>query len=266
MGANKVLRTDEARGLRCASVTCQRGAINSPTFELHPKPFKQPSSFHALSGARLEVSVPGLNDGCCMSCIFDAKMVLQAIRYTRGKLEILDQLRLPHEEVYIELRTPQDAWDAIYKMQTRGAPAIAMVAALSLAVSLPLYQDDRAAERGSWPDAVAPDFISHTLKYLVTSRPTAVNLADAARKLERVAYAADALPGATRFSVNEAYIQAAEKMLVHDVHDNENIGAHGADWIVRHSTIPSPRGKLSVLTHCNTGYVYVPSLNISVYL
>lgn len=52
-------------------------------------------------------------------------MVLQAIKYKRGKLEILDQLKLPYEEVYLDILSPQDAWAAIKNMQVRGAPAIA---------------------------------------------------------------------------------------------------------------------------------------------
>lgn len=177
-------------------------------------------------------------------------MVLQAIRYSRGELEVLDQLRLPHEEVYIKIESPQDAWDAIQSMQVRGAPAIAIVAALSLAVYLARYNDTNGSHRAN-----CPNFVSQSLKYLVTSRPTAVNLADAARKLEKLVYAADAESTSSWSSVSEKYILAAEIMLVDDVQDNKNIGENGAEWILRHSDITSSNTRLSVLTHCNTGYV-----------
>ncbi|KAK4696657.1 methylthioribose-1-phosphate isomerase, partial [Lecanoromycetidae sp. Uapishka_2] len=177
-------------------------------------------------------------------------MVLQAIKYTRGKLEILDQLKLPYEEVYRDIRTVQDAWDAIHSMQVRGAPAIAIVAALSVAVCVSNGGAD-PAKLG--PDMTGAGLLYHYLQLLLTSRPTAVNLADAVRKLEKVVRIAQQNPGATDFSVNEAYIHAAEQMLVDDVQDNHNIGNFGADWVLRHSRLVYPGGKLSVLTHCNTG-------------
>jgi methylthioribose-1-phosphate isomerase len=45
---------------------------------------------------------------------------LQAIRYTRGKLEVLDQLRLPHEHHYDEVSTSEEAFDCIKAMRVRG--------------------------------------------------------------------------------------------------------------------------------------------------
>ena len=176
-------------------------------------------------------------------------MVLQAIKYKRGKLQILDQLRLPHEQIYIDIKFERDAWDAIKSMQVRGAPAIAIVAALSVAVRLANGGEFNSSASGT----PCSDFISNTLKFLVTSRPTAVNLADAARKLEKVASAAAAQPNSTVATVSEAYIEAAEQMLVDDVRDNNDIGESGAEWIQKHAVNHTWDGKLSVLTHCNTG-------------
>lgn len=177
-------------------------------------------------------------------------MVLQAIKYERGSLQILDQLRLPHEEVYDEARSAQDAWHAIKEMRTRGAPAIAIVAALGLAVELETIASKN--ELSSVAEEVKA-FIEEKLDYLVTSRPTAVNLADAARKLKKTVGAAAAAQSASGTSVKDAYVQAAEKMLVDDVSDNESIGKHGAEWIVK-NTEAGKSGQVSVITHCNTGY------------
>jgi methylthioribose-1-phosphate isomerase len=47
-------------------------------------------------------------------------------------------------------------------------------------------------------------------------------------------------------------VQAAEQMLIDDVSDNENIGKHGAEWIVKNSPA-GKKGPVSMLTHCNTG-------------
>jgi methylthioribose-1-phosphate isomerase len=163
-------------------------------------------------------------------------MVLQAIKYSRGQLEILDQLKLPHAEEYDHIYSSTDAWHAIKEMRTRGAPAIAIVAALALAVELTNMKLSSVAEE-------VQVFITEKLEYLVTSRPTAVNLADAAGKLRKITNEAAA---------RDAYVQAAEQMLIDDVSDNENIGKHGAEWILKNSEA-GKKGPVSMLTHCNTG-------------
>lgn len=168
-------------------------------------------------------------------------MVLSAIKYTRGSLLILDQLQLPYTTHFDEMHNSTDAWHAIKEMRTRGAPAIAIVAALALAVELTI------SKLSSVPEEVA-GFIMEKLDYLVTSRPTAVNLADAAAKLRKVVQDASV----NGDDVREAYVAAAEKMLTDDVADNEGIGKHGAEWIIKNSKYSS-EGGVSVLTHCNTG-------------
>ena len=45
---------------------------------------------------------------------------LQAIKYSRGKLEVLDQLRLPHSYHYDEVSTSEEAFDCIKSMRVRG--------------------------------------------------------------------------------------------------------------------------------------------------
>jgi methylthioribose-1-phosphate isomerase len=51
-------------------------------------------------------------------------------------LEILDQLLLPHQTFYVKIATSHEAFEAIKSMKTRGAPAIALVAVLGLAVEV----------------------------------------------------------------------------------------------------------------------------------
>lgn len=178
-------------------------------------------------------------------------MVLQAIKYTRGSLQILDQLQLPHREVYEEIRNTKDAGDAIKQMRVRGAPAIAIIAALSLAVEL---QNVLNTYGQSMSAGEMVSFIGEKMDHLVLSRPTAVNLTDAVRKLRRVVGDAHSLDESSSGSIGEAYTTAAERMLVDDVQDNEDIGRHGADWILK-NTVWGREGKVSVVTHCNTGLV-----------
>lgn len=170
------------------------------------------------------------------------KMVLEAIRYRPGSLEILNQLKLPHQEEYDAVRSAEDGWHAIKDMRTRGAPAIAIVAALSLAVEL---QNNKTSDKA---EEVAA-FVVEKLDYLVTSRPTAVNLADAARKLKKITEAAASGDKSDGAAVSKAYCDAAAQMLISDVSDNQGIGKYGAEWIAKQAG----GGQVSVLTHCNTG-------------
>ncbi|PUU78054.1 hypothetical protein B9Z19DRAFT_984438 [Tuber borchii] len=178
-------------------------------------------------------------------------MSLQAILYTSSPpaLQILDQLKLPHESVYVPIRTCEDAYDAIKRMVVRGAPAIAIVAALALAVELGSGGGPSSKDKESAGHARA--YVHGQLDYLVQSRPTAVNLADAAGKLKAVV---NAEAGSAETVVGR-YVEAAEKMLVDDVKDNENIGRFGAEWILGNAKVGEGevKGRVAVLTHCNTG-------------
>lgn len=136
----------------------------------------------------------------------------------------------------------------------RGAPAIAIVAALSLAVEAE-GEMARLASKTSDSTSIPTEAvdvaasINGKLRYLLGSRPTAVNLAEAVGKLARVVDGA-VERGADGDGVRKAYVEAAERMLVLDVQDNTAIGERGAEWI---RAGHEKRRKLRVLTHCNTG-------------
>ncbi|PYH90685.1 putative translation initiation factor [Aspergillus ellipticus CBS 707.79] len=176
-------------------------------------------------------------------------MTLQAIKYNDGKLSIIDQLRLPYVENYIPIHTSEEAWHAIKEMRVRGAPAIAIVAALALASELHKLLACDHIPLGAKEVQV---FITEKLRYLLSSRPTAVNLGDAARKLNIVVADHAELPESTGRSVATALIRAAEEMLAKDIEDNKNIGAYGAKWIMANG-LTVAKSKATILTHCNTG-------------
>ncbi|TKY72881.1 Methylthioribose-1-phosphate isomerase [Spatholobus suberectus] len=179
---------------------------------------------------------------CELSNEVAASNTLQSICYKRGFLQLLDQRKLPLETIYLEIRDSTDGWNAIRDMVVRGAPAIAIAAALSLAVEVFNLGDFN----GSAGDAVS--FLQKKLEYLVSSRPTAVNLSDAATKLKEIISNAAPTTSEGR-SVFQAYIEAAEVMLEDDVASNRAIGSYGASCIQQQTE----KQKLSVLTHCNTG-------------
>lgn len=203
-------------------------------------------------------------------------MVLEAIRYEPGSestppvLHILDQLQLPHRTTFERIANCEEAHNAIKTMKVRGAPAIAIVAALALAVEIGTLAVESQLPRSAED---VNQRLSQRLDYLKTSRPTAVNLGDAVGKLKAVAEKASLLPEANGRSVAQAYIASAERMLVDDVSDNKAIGEHGARWIEANTTAGKKRQtdkgqELKVLTHCNTGYdpsKFLPAPSILTY-
>lgn len=173
-------------------------------------------------------------------------MSLQAIKYVRGDLQILDQLKLPHESIYVDIKSSQDGYLAILSMVVRGAPAIAIVAALSLAVEL----ESKRQELSGYTVQATQEYIEGALDYLNASRPTAVNLSDAVTKLKAAVAEGVAREGSSSGSIIDLYQSRAEDMLEQDVADNKNIGRFGAEWL---SGSVAGKEKVTVLTHCNTG-------------
>jgi methylthioribose-1-phosphate isomerase len=93
---------------------------------------------------------------------------VQALRYRPGCLSLLDQRRLPGEEVWLDLEDAGSVAEAIQNMVVRGAPAIAIAAAYGMALSI---------RAGSRVEARAE---------LLASRPTAVNLRWALERLDPI--------------------------------------------------------------------------------
>lgn len=174
-------------------------------------------------------------------------MSLEAIRYDdkNHTLTILDQLRLPHESEYVTINNSDDGWKAIKDMVVRGAPAIAIVAILSLAVEL--VHGGKVSRDQSVSDVAS--HISQRLDYLNTSRPTAVNLSDAVGSFKTLVGTQSESAG----QLIDAYLAAAHKMLVDDVQDNKNIGKYGLEWIKKNVPQAAEGKKISALTICNTG-------------
>ena len=95
-----------------------------------------------------------------------------------SRLVILDQTRLPNEEVWLELGTAEEIYDAIFRLKVRGAPAIGVCAAYGIYIlSRKICADDYSTFYRQF----------HRYKeYLDSSRPTAVNLNWALERMEGV--------------------------------------------------------------------------------
>lgn len=154
---------------------------------------------------------------------------LRAFRQRRV-IEILDQTRLPRDEVKVSLTSAADAARAIAAMQVRGAPLIGVTAAYGLALSLAIDPSDAG--------------LHDAYTMLLAARPTAVNLRWA---LERVrATVAPQAPSARA----EAAWDEANAIAAEDVATNRAIGEHGLTIIEKLAAMRSP---VHVLTHCNAG-------------
>lgn len=162
-----------------------------------------------------------------------------------ASLSVLDQLLLPHQTTYIPINNVNDAWSVIRSMQIRGAPLIAIVAVLGLAVDLTSNEVTVQQMDGKTVGEIK-GMIQEKMEYLKTSRPTAVNLFNAMEELSNIILNDDLLT--TREAVLEKLTTHASYMLDRDVSDNKSIGTHGADDILN-----GRDGKVQVITICNTG-------------
>ena len=157
------------------------------------------------------------------------------VRFDGKKLALLDQTKLPGEEIYIEIQTKEDMWDAIYHLKVRGAPAIGVAAAYGLyADSLRFAGKDMAGFR---------EHVKKSAGYLESTRTTAVNLAWALKRM---------------FSVikdrQDLTVEAAQELLRTEavrIHD-EDVAACKAMGEYGLSLLKPGMG---ILTHCNAGTI-----------
>ena len=156
---------------------------------------------------------------------------MEIIAWHDGKIRLLDQTRLPEEEVYLELADVAGLAAAIREMRIRGAPALGVAAAYGLALA------------AIASPAVDCDGLLTGLRRaagtLTSTRPTAVNLAWA---LRRVLAAAEAAPDAE--AARQVVLAEARRIHHEGLEADRRLSELGADLI--------PDGA-AVLTHCNTG-------------
>ncbi|MBR3755842.1 MAG: S-methyl-5-thioribose-1-phosphate isomerase [Firmicutes bacterium] len=175
--------------------------------------------------------------------IFD----IAPVKYLDGKMMILDQTKLPGEEIYIEMETKEDVWDAIYKLKVRGAPAIGVAAAYGLYVAVRDLPEDNLFEFGK--------VLHEAADYLVGARPTAVNLAWALKRMTDKydgLELTDLLAGADLNNPNpvkaakDILFAEAEAIRIEDEEACRAMGEHGLALL---------EPGMGILTHCNAGTI-----------
>lgn len=148
-------------------------------------------------------------------------------------LIILDQTRLPLHKEYIELKTAEAMYSAIKLLQVRGAPAIGIFAAYSLAVlarSMPICSREEFDRE-----------FMRTSAYLNSSRPTAVNLGWALGRMETVL---TANPTLSAEALLDLLMNEADCILDEDIAMCTAISEYGLSLL---------KDGDGVLTHCNAG-------------
>ncbi len=153
------------------------------------------------------------------------------IEWLEDRVRILDQTRLPHEEVYLELGNYQGIASAIVELKIRGAPAIGILGAYGMALgALKIEATSRDEFLGKLRD---------TSQALTATRPTASNLFQAISRMERVAEAGKDIARTKTALVNEAV-----KIHREEADATRKLSQLGAGLIGDGATI---------LTHCNSG-------------
>ena len=162
------------------------------------------------------------------------RAVFQTIEWTpAGTVRLIDQRRLPAEEVYIECCDFAAVAQAIRTMQIRGAPAIGVAGAMALALGAKVIRADTFQEFFKE--------LSRLGEELLRTRPTAVNLVWGIERMKRCAEKNRDLPVT---GIVQALIQEAQTIREEDIRGNRAMGEHGKGFIADGA---------AVLTHCNAG-------------
>jgi len=143
-------------------------------------------------------------------------MEVKPFYWKEDKLLLLDQRRLPHEEVWLELKTYEEVAKAIKEMAVRGAPAIGCTAAYGFVLGVKVQGEE-------------PEKVYETLK---NTRPTAYNLFWALERMMKALEKGKDIEG------------EAKEIEREDYEANKRMGEIGSQVVPQNAKI---------LTHCNTG-------------
>uniref|UniRef100_I5ATI0 Methylthioribose-1-phosphate isomerase n=1 Tax=Eubacterium cellulosolvens (strain ATCC 43171 / JCM 9499 / 6) TaxID=633697 RepID=I5ATI0_EUBC6 len=152
-----------------------------------------------------------------------------------SQIVIIDQTLLPYETKTIRLTSQKQIWEAIYKLQVRGAPAIGVCAGFGL------YLAAKEIAAGTQDYDEFYEAFVKAKDYLDSSRPTAVNLSWALNQLDRVVCANK---GKSVPEVLEALHKEAMRIQEEDIRACYKLGEYGLSLLKKGD---------GLLTHCNAG-------------
>ena len=158
-------------------------------------------------------------------------MSVKVIEWLSDRIKILDQTKLPQEEVYLELANCQDIASAITELRIRGAPALGICCGYAIALG--------ALEIDSVARAEFLDKLRGIIRTIAGTRPTARNLFRTIDRMQQVAEAGEDVEG-----IKEALMAEAKKIHVEEVEATRKLSRFGAGLV---------KDGFTILTHCNAG-------------
>ena len=153
---------------------------------------------------------------------------IRAISWVNNGLTLIDQTKLPHEEIILKINTVDQLVEAIQKLSVRGAPALGAAGAWGVVVAM------RQAQNENW----SQEKLSKEILRIRDARPTAVNLAWGVDKVSP--FISQGI---------EKVLEQANQIAKEDEDGNRKMGKFGSDWI--ESKVKNR--PIRALTHCNTG-------------
>ncbi|MEX0656201.1 MAG: S-methyl-5-thioribose-1-phosphate isomerase [Nitrosopumilaceae archaeon] len=156
---------------------------------------------------------------------------LRTVEWKDNKVIMIDQTKLPNKLEYVEFSDYHDVANAIKTMIVRGAPAIGVSGAFSLALAA-------LQSKATTKEALIKD-LEEARQILFSTRPTAVNLKWGLDKIMEVAK-----KGSDVSTIKNSIIDEAKKIAEDDIKTNMSMGKFGAELFNDNDTI---------MTHCNAG-------------
>lgn len=167
-----------------------------------------------------------------------SKQIFKSIQWENKILTLLDQRRLPHQEVYIECTSAKDVFEAIVSMAVRGAPAIGVAAAYGVLVEA--Y--DFISKNYSSTQTLKSLF--DTVEYLSKSRPTAVNLFWALKRIKDCLAKLQNKSDISNEIIIDSLTAECRSIYDEDIQTNLSIAKNGFGLVPDNALI---------IHHCNTG-------------
>lgn len=161
---------------------------------------------------------------------------IRPVVWEDGAVVLIDQRRLPLEEVHVRCRTWQELAARICDMTVRGAPALGVAAAMGMVLAGRAALVEHAGDAAGFRAA-----LQAASKGLFATRPTAYNLPWALREMEQIWNGGGLGPEQTVAAMERRALEIFEQ----DLAACRAIGEHGAQLITEERPV--------ILTHCNAG-------------
>ena len=157
----------------------------------------------------------------------------KTIWFENNTVKIIDQTKLPHKFQIKELKSIDDAINAIKVMEVRGAPLIGATAAYGIVLAL--MENNKQS------------FLDNACKNLIKSRPTAINLKWAVDRMY------EKLKDVNNNEMLNIAIDEANEICEEDISFCKNIGLNGLKLI--EDIYNKKKDTINILTHCNAGWL-----------